>query len=139
VWQHQAEVLREVRLRRSTLDRVRRALCAVVNREGTAGRARLEGFEVCGKTGTAQVRGRETAGPAPKEHAWFAGYAPDWSPRFAVAVLVEHGGHGGETAAPVARALLEAALQGDGMLPRVAEPGSVVTTTASLTAVGENP
>ena len=38
-----------------------------------------------------------------RDHAWFATYAPADDPRIVVAVLVEHGGHGGSAAAPVAR------------------------------------
>jgi penicillin-binding protein 2 len=44
------------------------------------------------------------------DHAWFAGFAPADKPQVAFAVLVEHGGFGGEVAAPVARQLVEAAL-----------------------------
>jgi hypothetical protein len=47
------------------------------------------------------------------DHAWFAGYAPADKPQVAFAVLVEHGGFGGEVAAPVARQLVEAALVPD--------------------------
>jgi penicillin-binding protein 2 len=88
---------------------VRRALLGVVNEsEGTAYRARAGGVVVAGKTGTAQVGAeRRTgagsmAGEDQSDHAWFAGYAPADDPRIAFAVLVEHGGFGGEVAAPVA-------------------------------------
>ena len=42
-----------------------------------------------------------------KDHAWFACYAPAETPEIVVVVLVEHGGHGGETAAPIAREILD--------------------------------
>ena len=42
-----------------------------------------------------------------RDHAWFACYAPAESPEIVVVVLVEHGGHGGETAAPIAREILD--------------------------------
>jgi peptidoglycan glycosyltransferase len=61
--------------------------------------------EVAGKTGTAQVE----EGPP---HSWFAGFAPADAPaseRIAFAVVVEHGGYGAQTAAPIARELVEAA------------------------------
>ena len=68
---------------------------------------------VAGKTGTAQVY-RHSAGIdsdlLPKEerdHAWFVGYAPADTPQIAFAVIIEHGGHGGRTAAPVVRNVLE--------------------------------
>jgi cell division protein FtsI/penicillin-binding protein 2 len=60
---------------------------------------------VAGKTGTAQV---EEGLP----HSWFAGFAPADAPagdRIAFAVVVEHGGYGAQTAAPIARELVEAA------------------------------
>ncbi|MCL5291044.1 MAG: penicillin-binding transpeptidase domain-containing protein [Actinobacteria bacterium] len=72
--------------------------------EGGTGRAaRIPGVKVAGKTGTA-----ETASGAP--HAWFVGFAPADSAKIAVAVIVENGGLGGKTAAPVARQVIEAAL-----------------------------
>src|SRR5581483_4064812 len=60
---------------------------------------------VAGKTGTAQIGEGEP-------HAWFAGFAPyDGDPgrRIAFAVLVEHGGYGGQVAAPIAKDILDAA------------------------------
>jgi penicillin-binding protein 2 len=56
---------------------------------------------VAGKTGTADT-GRENEAP----HAWFAGFAPVGAPQVAFCVFVEHGGHGGEVAAPLAYRLL---------------------------------
>ena len=69
-----------------------------------------------GKTGTAQVRKRNTkknkktdlAGWQPyNSHAWFAGYAPATNPEIAIVVLIEHGGPGGKVAGPVARKIIE--------------------------------
>lgn len=81
--------------------------------EGTARRA-MAGSEIsfAGKTGTAQL-------DAGEPHSWFAGFAPydgDTSRRLAFAVLVEHGGYGARTAAPIARDVMEAAKK-LGMLP----------------------
>jgi len=42
-----------------------------------------------------------------RDHAWFVAFAPVEDPEIAIAVLVEHSGHGGSIAAPVARAVLE--------------------------------
>jgi penicillin-binding protein 2 len=71
---------------------------------GTAASA-FAGFKerVAGKTGTAQVRGKD-------DYAWFAGYAPMDDPRYVVVVMVEQGGHGGSIATPAARKILAAAL-----------------------------
>jgi penicillin-binding protein 2 len=93
---------------------VRKALRGVVDAEkGTGRQARLEGVPVAGKTGTAQVvrlddqKTPEDEIPLQeRDHAWFACYAPADSPEIAVVVLVEHGGHGGETAAPIAREIM---------------------------------
>lgn len=78
---------------------------------GGSGRAaQISGVEVAGKTGTAQT----TAEQAP--HAWFTAFAPADDPKVAVAVVVEHGGNmgseatGGQVAAPIARAVIEAVL-----------------------------
>jgi penicillin-binding protein 2 len=69
---------------------------------GTGGATRLGNVEVAGKTGSAE------APPAgSKTHAWFCCYAPADNPRIAICSLVEHGGHGGSAAAPIAKAILE--------------------------------
>jgi penicillin-binding protein 2 len=98
-------VRREISASPETLAIIRQALVGVVNeRKGTAYRARITDIEVAGKTGTAQVHGRHTelGGYEAGDHAWFVGFAPAGKPRLAVSVLVEHGGHGGDVAAPVA-------------------------------------
>ncbi len=96
------------------------ALYGVVNDpNGTAYEARIEGgVPVAGKTGTAQVSWRKpTQDEDPKHawyykrsHAWFAGFAPAANPELAIVVLIEHGGHGGKYAAPVATRILQEAL-----------------------------
>lgn len=88
------------------------ALAAVVT-EGTAQRARSSLVGIAGKTGTSQVVAlrAESEEDVPKkfrDHAWFVAYAPLDRPRIAVAVLVEHMGHGGVAAAPLAKTLIEA-------------------------------
>lgn len=70
---------------------------------GTGAAARIPGTTVAGKTGTAENPGGRT-------HAWFIAFAPAERPTVALAVLLEHGGVGGKTAAPAARRVLEAAL-----------------------------
>ena len=95
-----------------TLAIVQKALKEAV-RVGTGRRASLRSIAVAGKTGTAQVFNR-SAGVDPdklprelRDHAWFVGYAPADHPEIAFAVAVEHGGKGGQVAAPVARRVLE--------------------------------
>ena len=82
---------------------IRDAFAAVVNEEGGTGYnyARSPEVRIAGKTGTAQ------AGSG-ADHAWFAGFAPAENPKIAFSVIIEHGGHGGETAGPVAREIVEA-------------------------------
>lgn len=99
----------------ATLTAVREALAAVVS-HGTGKRAALAQVGVAGKTGTAQVVALERdkdekKRPKLQHHAWFVAYAPLEEPQLAVAVLVEHGGQGGEVAAPLARRLLAAYFQ----------------------------
>ena len=76
------------------------------NAGGTGQAAKVEDFDVCSKTGSTQWIGREAAerlGGAPKKtHSWFTGFAPRNDPRVVVTVLVEFGGMGGATAAPMA-------------------------------------
>lgn len=90
-----------------TNDIVSKGLWGVVNEWGTARRAMIPGFDVCGKTGTAQVIGKEAQASMGnkkeefEDNAWFVGYAPVHAAEIAGAAFVEHGGHGGEAAAPI--------------------------------------
>ncbi len=102
------------------LEVIKEALKGVVNEpHGTAARSRSAFFKMAGKTGTAQVVGDKHTkgiGAIPKEwqdHAWFIAYAPADDPEIAVAVLVEHGGHGGSAAAPIAKRIIERYLKVD--------------------------
>jgi hypothetical protein len=67
---------------------------------------------ICGKTGTAQVVGlrkeSKSLGEAQRDHAWFVAFAPSETPEIALSVMVEHGGHGGAAAAPIAKRAIEA-------------------------------
>lgn len=69
------------------------------------GKGAFAGFpvHVAGKTGTGQVAGKD-------DYAWFVAFAPAEKPRYAVAVVVEQGGHGGSVAGPAARQILSALL-----------------------------
>jgi penicillin-binding protein 2 len=97
-------------IHQSTVDIVTRAMWGVVNEQGGTGfRARIEGFDVAGKTGTAQVVGKQAnlKGQAYKDNSWFVGFAPSRNPEIVVAAFIENGGWGAEAAAPVAHAVLE--------------------------------
>lgn len=107
-------VLHEVTLDPAALKAVRQGLWDVVNAEGgTGGNARIEGLDIAGKTGTVQViaqHGWVRAESLPfkyRDHAWFASFAPLNNPQMVVVVFVEHGGHGGADAAPLAKLLYE--------------------------------
>ncbi|HET7318387.1 MAG TPA: penicillin-binding transpeptidase domain-containing protein, partial [Nitrospirota bacterium] len=94
------------------LEQVRSALAGVVAEPGGTGHAaRTTIATVAGKTGTAQVIGQKVAGrklsAKTGDHAWFVAYAPVEHPKIAVAVVVEHGGHGGSAAAPIAKRVIE--------------------------------
>jgi penicillin-binding protein 2 len=99
-------VRRELAITPENLAVVRRALVGVVNdSKGTAFKVRgkdPKDVEVAGKTGTAQVGTKGENGYETATHAWFVGYAPAGRPKIAIALLVEHGGHGGDVAAPLA-------------------------------------
>jgi len=109
-------------------DDVHRAMRHVVEGlRGTARRIRTDFYAIAGKTGTAQVFsvGQEeeydekNVAHKFRDHALFIGYAPADDPRIAGAVVVANGGHGGATAAPVARKVMDAWL-----LPRLYGPGA---------------
>jgi penicillin-binding protein 2 len=96
---------------------VTRAMWGVVNESGTGTRARVEGFDVSGKTGTAQVASKSRAGEKHKDHAWFVSFAPHNRPEIASVVLVENSGFGGVQAAPKAGAIYQAYYQRTRGLP----------------------
>lgn len=111
----------------NNLRKMRRAMFEVVNdRRGTAYRSRIiaDDMRMAGKTGTSQVRNITAAERARgvtsnadlpwerRDHALFVCYAPYDKPRYAAAVLVEHGGGGSTAAAPIARDVILQALAG---------------------------
>jgi penicillin-binding protein A len=114
-----------------------RHLMIAVVREGTGTSAAIPGVIVAGKTGTAELKtttpcsssatseSSSTASPtkencqgaeseAANTDAWFAAFAPALDPKIVVCVMLVKDGAGGDTAAPVAREIIEAALQGEG-------------------------
>ncbi len=131
------EAFDDLQINQAHLKLIRAAMVSVVNDpKGTAHRSRVkeEGMKIAGKTGTVQVR---RIGKAEREqgvrknkdlpweerdHALFAGFAPVGAPRYAIAVVVEHGGGGATTAAPIARDILHEAMirrTGEGVIQTV--------------------
>ncbi len=98
-------------MKQSTIDAVHDGLWMVVNQAGTGGRGRLEGRDVAGKTGTAQVislEGKARAGKTDKDlrdHGWFVFFAPAKNPQVAGMIFAEHAEHG-YLGAPIAKHMI---------------------------------
>jgi penicillin-binding protein 2 len=106
-------LVRKASVKPETLEIVRKALEGVVNGPGGTGvAARSNTVIIGGKTGTAQVVGirkdSKNLKEAHRDHAWFVAFAPVENPKVALSVMVEHGGHGGSAAAPIAKQAIEA-------------------------------
>ena len=88
-------------------DAVVEGMWRVVNGGGTAGRIQMAGFDIAGKTGTAQVvaLGKDTG--KNKDHSWFVTYAPAYKPEIAMVALIENSGFGGTHAAPAIRGVYD--------------------------------
>jgi penicillin-binding protein 2 len=80
----------------------------VVNNGGTGTAVKMEGLDIAGKTGTAQVVSLGKDVGANKDHSWFVSYAPAWKPEIATVALIENVGFGGKFAAPATRQMYEA-------------------------------
>ena len=101
---------------KAEIEIIKQAMFKVVNEyKGTAFKSKLENLKFSGKTGTSQVTKislaeRESEEFRKKEvdwekrdHALFVGYAPSIKPKYAISVVIEHGGSGASTAAPIAK------------------------------------
>ena len=131
-------------LRPLGLEAIRRALFAVVNEDGgTGAAARIEEgtARLSGKTGTSQVsrassdRSHAELRWEERDHALFVGFAPSARPRYAVSVIVEHAGSGGQAAGPIMRDLMADLLAQDPTarpgytgLPDTSAPGDALAT-----------
>ncbi|MEC7118764.1 MAG: penicillin-binding protein 2 [Pseudomonadota bacterium] len=136
-------------------DKMRDAMKMVIHSpNGTARRVGLtvRGYEIAGKTGTAQVKSiaqgkrynKHAIDQRHWDHAWFNGFAPADNPRVAVAVLVENGQSGSGTAAPIAKALFDYVVHRMDTDPIVPDPetmrhpslmaAAITATTADTTA-----
>jgi penicillin-binding protein 2 len=101
-----------VKIGSKNVEIIKKALAGVVkDKEGTGGRAASDIVSVGGKTGTTQVVGgvrkEEDVPHKFRDHAWFVAFAPLDKPQIAVAVFIEHGGHGSTSAAPIAKKIIE--------------------------------
>jgi len=110
------QVLHDVKLKPEYLQLVRDAMVQVTHPGGTAVEAGRDApYLFAGKTGTAQVVGvkqnerydAKKLSLRNRDHALFISFAPADNPKIVVAVLVENGGHGGSTAAPIARKVID--------------------------------
>lgn len=131
------EVVRKLSLQPEHLRLVKEAMFAVTQPGGTAsGAGAGAAYTFAGKTGTAQVVSMNTAGHSVsrsarhRDNALFIAFAPVDKPRIALAVMVENGGHGGSTAAPIARKVLDYWLAGQNT------PGSAAMPAAGAVADG---
>jgi len=117
------QIMHHIDMPEDAWNAVNQGLVAAVNEpHGTASVAKLDDVKVAGKTGTSQVVRRrsdeEEAEDQPdvpyrfRAHALFVAYAPADNPEIAVAVVVEHGQHGGSAAGPIAQAILESYFKG---------------------------
>ncbi len=84
---------------------VKKCMFAAVD-YGTAKGVSIDGYKICGKTGTAEVSQQENIKP----HSWFTGYVDDENNPYAICVVIENAGSGSSVAVPIARKLLEMAL-----------------------------
>jgi penicillin-binding protein 2 len=118
-------------LKEENLQRIKKAMVEVTHPGGTAAWAGLNAkYPFAGKTGTAQVFGlkqgerydERRVNERMRDHALFIAFAPADNPKIALAVLVENGGHGATTAAPMARQIIDYYLLGK-------EPAPVKTDT----------
>jgi penicillin-binding protein 2 len=108
-----AEIIGTATFSKESFRLVKQGMLAVVNESGGTGSiARLYDVKVAGKTGTSQVvKLRDSKKSTPyqyRDHALFVAFAPFENPEIAVAVIVEHGEHGGSAAAPIAGRILRA-------------------------------
>ena len=118
---------------------VKKGMWQAVNAGGTAGGTAIAGFDVCGKTGTAQVASTERAGKKNQDNAWFMGFAPRDNPEIAMVVLTENAGFGGRHSVPRAKPIFESYYRRTRGLPEetVAEVGAEGTKRRTVSK-GQN-
>ncbi|MBI4652373.1 penicillin-binding protein 2, partial [Candidatus Desantisbacteria bacterium] len=127
----------KINISAKTLEIIRDALWKVVNRWGTGRRTRIPGLNILGKTGTAQMAAKQDyyddieTNKIPEQirpHAWFVTCAPMKDPKIAIAILIEHGGEGGQSSAPIAKLMYDEYLKEekrDYSLDKIHNPGDI--------------
>jgi penicillin-binding protein 2 len=103
--------VRKISIGEENARRIRQGMWESVNNWGTGHNAAIPGLDICGKTGTVQVIGKENkrlARQDTEDHSWFVGFANKDNPEIAVVVFIEHGGTGGIAAAPLAKEVFAA-------------------------------
>jgi penicillin-binding protein 2 len=111
---------------RGTFEAVIEGMSDAVNAPGgTSGRARVDGINVCGKTGTAQ-------NPHGKDHAWFVSFAPKENPEIVVVAFVENAGYGGVVSAPMSQKIMQQFFYPDSLYQE-----SVIDSTLQASEINE--
>jgi penicillin-binding protein 2 len=121
---------------------------SVVNAGGTATSIAMPGFDIAGKTGTAQVVGLGKDVGKNKDHSWFVSYAPAYKPEIAFVALIENSGFGGRHAAPAVRGVYDVYYRKTrhevppGVMQQIAKietPEAAVSEAAAATPVTPEP
>jgi penicillin-binding protein 2 len=133
-------------MKQSTVDALHEGLWMVVNAAGTGGRGKIVGYNVAGKTGTAQVvsnqgrAGAARAGVDVRDHGWFVFFAPHDKPEIAGVIFAEHAEHG-YLGAPIAKYAMETyfAKKEGRPLPSLQTPAPpVIAATTAPATPGQN-
>ncbi|MFA6203486.1 MAG: penicillin-binding protein 2 [Gallionella sp.] len=136
----------DIKLDAAHIDLVKRAMTAVTQPGGTAAQASAGAlYTLAGKTGTAQVVGMKQGekydaskiDERHRDHAWFIAFSPVDKPKIAVVVLAENGGHGGGTAAPIARKVMDYYLLGKVPAPVIPVVKPVINANPAASGVPE--
>ena len=132
-------------MKQSTIDALHEGLWMVINAAGTGGRGKIVGYNVAGKTGTAQVvsnqgkAGAARTGMDVRDHGWFIFFAPHDKPEIAGVIFAEHAEHG-YLGAPIAKFAMETyfAKKEGRPLPSIDKPAGppVAIATANTAPAG---
>jgi penicillin-binding protein 2 len=138
---------KQIPIDKSIHDAVVEGMWRVVNGGGTAHRIAMAGFDIAGKTGTAQVVGLGKDVGKNKDHSWFVTYAPAYKPEIAMVALIENSGFGGTHAAPAIRGVYDAYYRKtrhaeppgatQQIAKKKAEPAEQTTADAQQTAINQ--